>query len=171
MVVAVLGASIALGGIDVDACGDKFLRVGRGAHFHGYAATYPASILIYKPANAKPKGIQELADLLKRAGHRPSIAEQGTAVARTSATSFDLVIASYPDALKLRHELLASRSRPDVLPILNKPTKELAAEAYRQFPHLLLPHAMTNPEALAEIDRLMERRREGAGAAAPPGGG
>ena len=167
---AVLGASLALSGIDVDACGDKFLRVGRGAQFQMYAAVYPASILIYKPAHAKPKGIQELADLLKRAGHRPSVAEQGTAVARTSAASFDVVIASYADAIRLRQELQAAPSRPDVLPILNKPTKEVAAEAHRQFRHLLLPHAMTNPEALAEIDRLMERRRDGAATAPPTGG-
>src|SRR2546427_7696902 len=42
----VLAASMARS-VSMDACGDKFLQVGRGAKFRAYAAIYPASILIY----------------------------------------------------------------------------------------------------------------------------
>ena len=133
IVLAVLGAAVSLSGIDVDACGDKFLRVGRGARLQRYAADLSGVDPHLQPAKAKTESVQVLEGLLKRAGHRPSVAEQGTAVARTSAGQFDLVIASYADAIKLREELRASPSRPDVLPILNKPTKQLAAEAHTQF--------------------------------------
>jgi hypothetical protein len=67
-IVATLVASAIAGPIDLGACGDKFLRVGRSARYHRYAAIHPASILIYTPATASRKGIGDLEQLLKRAG-------------------------------------------------------------------------------------------------------
>src|SRR5262245_48802325 len=133
LVVPVLGAAMMASVADLDACGDKFLRIGRSARFPGYAAVYPAAILIYKPASATSAGIRELAALLKRAGHRPAVVESGSVVDRASAASFDVVIATYADAARLREDLRTIPSRPDVLPILLDPSREVAAEAHRQF--------------------------------------
>jgi hypothetical protein len=41
-------ATLTAASVDLGACGDKFLRVGRSARFRRYAAVHPASILIYK---------------------------------------------------------------------------------------------------------------------------
>ena len=56
----ILIAMFAAGSVDLGACGDKFLRVGRSARFRRYAAVYPASILIYKPVDATPAGMKEI---------------------------------------------------------------------------------------------------------------
>ena len=44
----------ACGSIDLGACGDKYARVGRSSRLKAYAPLYPASILVYAPANATP---------------------------------------------------------------------------------------------------------------------
>ena len=162
IVSACIAASVGLTVADLDACGDKFLRIGRGGKFSGYASPYPASILIYKPARVSSRHVDDLRKLLKNAGHRPSVADHGTDLRTISGPTFDLVIASYPDAVNLRDQARAVASRPELLPVLNKPTQKVADEAHRRFPYLLLTDKMSNLEALAEIDRLMERRRKGA---------
>jgi hypothetical protein len=142
---------------DLAACGDKFLRVGRSVRFKRYAAVYPASILIYKPVNATPAGIKEFETVLKRAGHRPVAVDSGTSLPRAlAAAQYDVVIADYGDAVQIRNEVQSVSPKPELLPILYKPTKAVEAEAERQFACLIKPHAMTKYDALAEIDRLMQ---------------
>ena len=168
----ILSVAVALFGFgtgDLGACGDKFLRVGRSARFRGYAAVHPATILIYSPAKATPAGIRELEALLKRAGHSPRAVENGSPLTQTfAASNYDLVIADYGDAAKIKDEIKDLPSKPDVLPILYKPSEAVAAEAEREYHFVLKPHAMNKAQALAEIDHLMDLRQKGpaAGAAA-----
>ena len=144
---------------DLDACGDKFLRVGRSARFRRYAAVHPAAILIYAPADATPAGIKEFEAILKRAGHRPVAVANGADISQAlAAAPYDLVIADYSDSSRIREGLRALASRPGLLPILYKPSKALAEQAEREFVCLIKPHAMTKYDALAEIDRLMQLR-------------
>jgi hypothetical protein len=168
-IVVTLVASAIAGPIDLGACGDKFLRVGRSAaRNHRYAAIHPASILIYSPATASRKGISDLEKLLKRAGHRAQTVSHGTAIQPTIASGqFDLVIAAYADANRLEGELVAIPSRPHVLPILVKPTREVAAAAARAYRYRLEIDRMTKSEALAEIDELMAGRRHGVARGTP----
>src|SRR5438105_1116546 len=87
--------------VDLGACGDKFLRVGRSARFRRYAAVHPAAILIYKPAHATRAGIDELKALLVQAGHRAEAIDTGTGIASAlAAARYDLVIADYADAVQ-----------------------------------------------------------------------
>jgi hypothetical protein len=152
---------------DLDACGDKFLRVGRSARFRRYAAVHPATILIYAPADATPAGIKEFEAILKRAGHRPVALANGADISRAlAAAPYDLVIADYSDSSRIREDLRAIASRPGLLPILYKPSKTVAEQAEREFVCIIKPHAMTKYDALAEIDRLMQLRLQ-ATAAAP----
>ena len=151
VLVVVLGAVQAL-----EACGDKFLRVGRSTRYQRYAAIHPASILIYSPPAATPKGVAELAKLLARAGHKPQAIVRSASVRSTvAAGKFDLVIAAYADAARIERELDGLPARPRVLPVLDKPTPEMASEAARDYRHRLDVHAMTRVQALAEIDELM----------------
>jgi len=152
-------AATAAGSIDLDACGDKFLRVGRSARFRRYAAVHPAAILIYTPRGATREGLDELKGLLKRAGHNALALDRNASVSGAlTASPFDVVIADYLDADRLKSDLQSSSSRAALLPILNTPNQAIETEAMRQYALLIKPHTMTKFDALAEIDRLMESR-------------
>jgi CheY-like chemotaxis protein len=159
-------AAFAAGSVDLGACGDKFLRVGRSARFRRYAAVYPASILIYKPVTATPEGIREFEALLKRAGHKPVAVNNGTDISSILASAnYDIVIADYADAVRLKDGLQSASTKTAMLPILYKPTKAVEVEAEKQYACLIKPHAMTKYDALAEIDRLMQLKLKGSAAA------
>jgi hypothetical protein len=151
-------AACAAGSVDLGACGDKFLRVGRSARFRRYAAVHPASILIYKPVNSTPAGIEEFKALLKRAGHKPVAVENGTTISRAlAATQYDVIIADYADTNRIKDDLRSAPTKPGILPILYKPSKAVEAEAEQQYVCLIKPHVMTKYDALAEIDRFMQQ--------------
>jgi hypothetical protein len=159
-------AIITAGSIDLGACGDKFLRVGRSARFRGYAAVHPATILIYRPVNSTRAGIEELKALLKRAGHRPVAVDRGTSISQAlAAAQYDLVIADYADADRIKDDLQSAPSKPELLPILDKPAKDVEAEARKKYAFLIKPRVMTKYDALAEIDRLMQLKLRGTSAA------
>jgi ABC-type amino acid transport substrate-binding protein len=164
-VIALIAAATA-GSVDLGACGDKFLRVGRSARFRRYAAVHPASILIYKPVDSTPGGIEEFKALLKRAGHEPVAVDNGTSVAGAlAAGQYDVVIADYADADRIKDDLQAAPSKPGLLPILYKPSKAVELEAEHQYACLIKPHVMTKYDALAEIDRFMQLQPHGASTA------
>ena len=145
--------------IDLSACGDKFLRVGRSARFRRYAAVHPAAILIYSPVNSTRAGIDELKALLKRAGHKAVTLDRPASVsAALAASPYDVVIGDYLDADRLKGDLQSAASQAALLPILNEPSEAVETAAMRQYAFLIKPHAMTKFDALAEIDRLMESR-------------
>jgi DNA-binding NtrC family response regulator len=157
-ITGLIGATAAAS-IDLDACGDKFLRVGRSARFRRYAAVHPAAILIYTPRNATREGLDDLKSLLKRAGHNTLALDRNASVSGAlSASRFDVVIADYQDADRLKSDLQSASSGAALLPILTTPDKAIETEAMRQYAFLIKPHAMTKFDALAEIDRLMELR-------------
>jgi len=151
---------------DLDACGDKFLRVGRSARFRRYAAVHPAAILIYSPANSTPAGIKEFEAILNRAGHKTVALANGANVSQALiAAPYDVVIADYSDSNRIRADLRTAESKAGLLPILYKPSKAVAEQAEREFICLIKPHAMTKYDALAEIDRLMQTRQQATPAA------
>ena len=157
-VIGILAATIAVA--DLNACGDTFLRAGRSTRTKGYAAVYPAAILIYKPT-AKPKGLKEFATLLKKAGHKPvALTTQAALTEALSSAKYDVVIADYADAAMLKERFRSASADPGFLPILHKPTEAQENEVSKEFPHLLKPEKMTKYDALDEIDHLMESRRK-----------
>jgi len=159
LAVGILGAIVASGTVDLGACGDKFLRIGKSGRYRGYAAAHRTSILIYTPVKASPRGIKALEDLLISAGHTPRSVKTGVLLTQAFADApFDLVIAAYADAGKISGQLDALPSRPALLPVLHNPTKAIAAEAERDYPFLLRTHAMKPYDALVEIDDLMAQR-------------
>jgi hypothetical protein len=165
VIVVTLVAALSTATADLQACGDKYLRVGHSARRRGYAAVHPASILVYKPKNATAKGVKEFDALLKRAGHKPVFLQNGTDLApAVAAGRYDLVIAAYADAGAIRQQLQSIAGRPDIVPVLDEPTKALAAEAAKEYHCLITPRSMTKYDALAEIDHAMEVRLKGTSA-------
>ena len=73
LVLLVAAGAIGLqAGGDAFACGDKFVRVGRGARYQrGYVALHPASIVVYMGSGATASGtLKGMEPALKAAGHK-----------------------------------------------------------------------------------------------------
>ena len=159
VVIGAVSVALACTSIDLGACGDKYLKVGKGTRIRAYQSIHPASILVYRSAKSTAEGVKFYDELLRGAGHTPVFVKHGTPLADVfTGGKFDLVIADYADAQAVSIQLQPVAGRPDVLPILNQPTKATTAEAARQYQFLLTPGKMTKYDALDQIDHLMERR-------------
>jgi hypothetical protein len=116
-------------GSGAQACGDKFLLLGRGVKFQrAYAAAYPASIVIYaQPQRGAAKAIRDprLQSDLKLAGHRVSVVESEAALMRALGSErVDVVLTDVADADRTSVEGVASPTKPTVVPVMDKPTRE-----------------------------------------------
>ena len=144
---------------DVNACGDKFMRVGRSSSGRRYAALHPSSILIYRPLGSTAKGMTDLEKLLKQAGHAPRILQRDEGVAPVLASAnYALVIADYADVEMLKGHLAGTASAPAILPILAKSDRAIEAQIRSEFHSLIKPRAMEPNDALAEIDHAIDFR-------------
>jgi len=159
LAVGVATTLVAVTWTDLNACGDKFMRPGRSVSGRRYAALHPASILIYRPARSTDKGIADFDALLTRAGHTPRLLQRGEKVAPILATGrYSLVIADYADVDALKKEVDTAVAKPGILPILLEGNKPLEAQLKKDFHCLLRPSAMTDNDALAEIDHALDFR-------------
>jgi hypothetical protein len=98
----------------LDACGDKFLLVGRGLAFgRAYASVYPGSILIYsEPATARER--KKLHDNIRKAGHHVSLVTSADELsARLQQT--DIVIADMASRSAIDAQVAAMTIRPSLL--------------------------------------------------------
>ena len=167
MVIAAAAAALACTSVDLGACGDKYLSAGRGTRIRAYQSIHPATILLYRSAKSTPEGVKFYDELLRGAGHTPVFVKHGVSIADAVASrKYDLIIASYDDAGTLKAQLESVPTKPDLLPVLDKPTKAVAAQAARDYQFLLTPHKMTKYDALDQIDHVMERRLSSASTAA-----
>ena len=157
------GAAVAaLIGRDASACGDKFLRPGRGAGGNRFQSLYPSAILVYTPAAATAKGMVEFEAMLKQAGHTPRIVGRDADLAPIFAkATFEVVIADYADAAAIRRQVDPLKVPTIVLPVLQKPTKAVESEARKAYRCLIRPNAMTKHDARREIDRAIDLVRNG----------
>jgi hypothetical protein len=143
---------------DAHACGDKFLRVGRGARYQGgYVAIRPACIILYARAGSALSGtMRELAPALKRAGHKPMLFEDSAAMA--SALSRDhpnLILAAIED-MGAVEKAVGGAVGTDVLPILVHPSAGAREDALREYHHVAESPGRKQ-DLLAGIDEVMER--------------
>ena len=146
------------------ACGDKFLLLGRGVKFQrAYAAIYPASIVIYaQPLRHASKAIRDprLQNDLKLAGHRVAVVETEAALARAlDSDRVDLVLTDVADADRTSTQGAASPSKPTVLPVMYEPTREEASQIEARYQCRL--KSSDKPERyLVTIDDAMKVRAD-----------
>lgn len=153
-----LAAVVCWSTVELNACGDKFLRIGRSPR-HAFVALHRASILLYVP-NAKAKDVEAYHKALERAGHRPvAVRDIKSASAALSAAKYDIVITPLRQAQEVRSVADAVASKPIVLPVVPKPLDAAQAEVGPQFEHHLEANAAA-VEVLTEIDRVMKIRRD-----------
>ncbi len=144
------------------ACGDKFLLVGRGVEFHrAYAAVYPASIVIYaRLAGDAGKAIRDsrFQANLKQSGHLVQMVESDAALARAlESDRVDLILTDVADAERLSKLASAAPSKPAVLPVMYRPTKEEAQTIEARY-QCRLTSADRADRYLAAIDNAMTTR-------------
>jgi hypothetical protein len=109
----------ALGPI-VEACGDKFLLVGRGARFQRvYASVYPGKVLIFARPNTDNKAAirdPQLHKALRQAGHAVSVIEDWTLLEQAMKTvPVDVVLVDVGEAERLQKLMGSSPSSPEPL--------------------------------------------------------
>jgi len=146
------------------ACGDKFLLVGRGVAFRrAYAAVYPASIVVYaQPQRSVAKAIRDphLQADLKMAGHKVILVENEGALARTlESERVDLVLTDVAGAERMAKQAIASSSKPTVLPVMYEPTKAEAKEIEARY-QCRLTAADRVDRYLVTIDNAMKARAD-----------
>jgi hypothetical protein len=143
----------------LEGCGDKFLRVGRGARYQrGYAAVRPACILIYaSPGSSLSAALRELEPALKKAGHKATVVEAPAAVGSALASgAYNVVLAGLADVAVVQSQAKAAPVPFDVLPVLHQPSasdREAAGKRY----HCVAEAPGRKADVLARIDDVMER--------------
>ena len=146
------------------ACGDKFLLVGRGVEFHrAYAALYRASILIYTkmPGDAS-KAIRDsrFQANLTQSGHRVLLVENDAALASALESGrVDLILTDVADAERLSRQASAAPSKPTVLPVMYRPTNAEAQTIEARY-QCRLTSADRAERYLAAIDTAMKARAD-----------
>lgn len=147
------------------ACGDKLLVVGQGARFQqAYRAAHPASILIYtRPNSVVPLAISDphLQPALKEAGHKIQTVEGFARLGEALKTgNYDLVLADIADAAVLEPLAQAAPSRPFLLPVIYKGSKEEHSAAVKKYRCVFKAPNKTD-HYLAAIDEAMKLRLKG----------
>jgi hypothetical protein len=104
----------------VQACGDKFLMVGRGAKFQrAYASVHPGKVLIFaRPSTAERAAIRDpqLHRALRQAGHAVSVIEDWALLEQALRTvPVDVVLVDVAEATRLESAIATSSTRPDTL--------------------------------------------------------
>jgi hypothetical protein len=146
------------------ACGDKFLVVGRGVRFQrAYAAIYPASIVVYaRTERAADKAIRNprLQDDLKAAGHHVSLVENEAALTKALESGHvDLVLTDVADADRVARQAESAPAKPRVLPVMYDPTPEEVKQIEARY-QCRLKSSDHIDRYLVTIDDAMKARAE-----------
>jgi hypothetical protein len=151
-------AMLASNTIELRACGDKFLRLGRSMRQRAYASVHPTAILVFVPAKAKASDLKDFESALKRAGHRPTLVGDLDAFSAAVGTGrFEIVISALADAPLLKARVASAPLPPQLLPIVAKASQEIREQIDREYPFSLKEYA-PRQNALAVIDDAMDAR-------------
>lgn len=164
LTVLVAIAALQTGADSLQACGDKFVLVGRGAKFRqAYAALYPASIVVFaQPLRGSSKAIRDpkLHADLKLAGHHVAVAEDEKALARTlESERVDVVLTDAADADRVAANVGTAPGKPAVLPVMFEPSKE-EAKAIESRYQVRLTNSDRSLKYLSAIDDAMKARAQ-----------
>jgi len=150
---------------DAEACGDKFLRVGRGARYQrAYVAVHPANLLLVaRPGSSVAAALRELEPTLKRAGHRPVVVQNLSAVTEAlDRGHFNIVLTDIKDVPSVEGATRKTGAKVDVLPFIEQPSPEARADAEAGY-RCVAEIPGKKAEVLGKIDELMELALKGTG--------
>jgi hypothetical protein len=141
------------------ACGDKFLVIGRGLRYErAYAAAHPASMVFYSLNQNETKNLQAA---LKKAGHKiTTTTNEQQLLSTLNSGKYDLVLLNLDNASLLGTKILATSSKPFVLPVINKSkTGKIEVSASKE--PCILKNEDKNKDAIKVIDHVMDDKIKG----------
>jgi hypothetical protein len=158
----VMLATLCLSWTDAQACGDKFLVLGRGVRNQRAAgASHPARILVYLDPNGHlAEAMQEmnLGTHMKLAGHKVRSVETRADLATALASGhYDIVLADISNMRALESDVRSAPAKPALLPVIYNPTGEELAMAERQY-SCVMKSPSKKQHFLAVIDDAMVLR-------------
>jgi ABC-type amino acid transport substrate-binding protein len=139
------------------ACGDKLMLV-MGAKGALIRPGHAASILAYPGQNASASVIRGLQaqPVLKKAGHKFQMVEDAAGLdSALKAGKYDVVVADVASAGEISRHLASAPSKPVLLPVAFKASKEEQSAAQKQY-HCLLKAPSDIDNYLAAIDQAMD---------------
>ena len=143
----------------VDACGDKFLLVGRGLAFgRAYASIYPGAIVIFSGPRTTPEH-EKLQQNIRRAGHRVSLLADESALTQTVLLEqTDIIIADVAIKTTLDQRIAAQTMKPSVLYLVSEGDTRPATPVPADAP--LLKNKEKAGRFLVVIEDIMKQRQQ-----------
>jgi len=147
----------------LDACGDKYLSLGRGTRYERSPVARQASaILIYSnPASELSKTIAKLsveAALLK-AGYKPKMVTAADLARTIHGQSWDLILVDNADLNAVTPQLTTAGA-PHVVPVLFKPTKTEVKQTLNTYGAVLASPTKSRTFVDAIDDAMFDRESE-----------
>ena len=139
-------------------CADKLMLV-MGAR-SSLVRSHPALILAYPGQNGSAMVIRnlQLQPALRKTGHRFQVVEDPAGLdSALQSAKYDLVIADVANANEVVQHLASAPSKPVLLPVAFKASKEEQSAAQKKF-HCLLKAPSDAENYLAAIDQAMDWR-------------
>ena len=120
------------------ACGDKYLSLGLGTHYHRTTAERrAAAVLLYANAGSELSRLLttlSVEEAMKKVGYQPAIASSSAQfVAALSSRKWDVIVVDGPDTLSVAQRLPRSAGAPRLVPVLTRPTKDQLKQAEKTY--------------------------------------
>lgn len=145
------------------ACGDKLMLV-MGSRYSQIKPLHPAAILAYPGKSTSATLIRSLQSqpAFKKAGHRVQIVEDSAGLdLALKAGKYDVVVVDVTNANELSLQVSSAASKPVLLPVVFRASKEEQAAAQKKY-HCLLKAPGDPENYLDAIDHAMELKSKGA---------
>jgi hypothetical protein len=116
------------------ACGDKYLNLGLGTHYHRSAAERrAAAVLVYASAGSELSKLLttlSIEEAMKKVGYQPAIASSSVDLdAALRARKWDVIVVDGPDTPSVAQRLPKAAGSPRLVPVLTRPTKDQLKQA------------------------------------------
>ncbi len=145
------------------ACGDKLMLV-MGSRFSQINPSHPAAILVYAGQSASATLMRSFQSqpAFRKAGYRFQLVEDSAGLDNAlKAGKYDVVVADVSEASDLSQQVSAAASKPVLLPVAFKASKQEQSAALKKY-HCLLKAPGNTDNYMDAIDHAMELKLKGA---------
>jgi hypothetical protein len=154
------------------ACGDKYLNLGLGTHYHrSLAERRAAAVLLYASTGSELSKLLttlSVEEALKKVGYQPAIASSSTELDTfLQARRWDVIVVDGPDTPSVAERLTRTASAPHLVPVLTKPTKDQLKQAEKTY-DTVINTPSKNRVFVDVVDDAMDLREMQTEAAAEP---
>ena len=154
-----------LSGSGAFACGDKYVVLGHGVRFQrAYAASHPASILVYLKTGSKwsaPENRERLLTALRMVGHHPeAVTTIDELRAAVSTNKYDIVLTEFADLAQAAENVSGATTRPTLVPMVFEPSRQEMAKIELEN-RCAVQVTKRSHELLSVINTVMDQRGKG----------